>query len=171
MLRSWNIPTPELIGFALYPAGAGLVRVDVATAFIPDSYDLGMVLSNMGPDISRAEALDAVIALLVQLTAHGFTHRDLNVKNILLYREHVRLIAAVLDVDVMRWSVDEAPATTMLTNVSRLARSMKKARSQFGILLAESELSAFVERALSATPVRAVEAIQGVFATIRRDSR
>ena len=155
-LREFKIPTPEVLAFALYNAGPFTVRVDVATRYIANSFDFSVVLKGVAPNIDRAEAVAAVETLLVQLAACGFTHPDLNVKNILLYREHQQLIAAVLDVDVMQWRDQVTPATTMLANVSRLARSMQKAERQFGIALADSDLSAFVERMLGSTPPSAL---------------
>ncbi|MEP6780387.1 MAG: lipopolysaccharide kinase InaA family protein [Gemmatimonadaceae bacterium] len=154
-LRALKIPTPEFLAFALYKAGPFSVRVDVATRYVPNSFDFSVVLKGVAPSIDRHEAIDAVEKLLVQLAAHGFTHPDLNVKNILLYRENQKLIAAMLDVDVVQSRPEVTPATTMLANVSRLARSMRKAQRQFGIAIKEGELSGFVERMLSATPVKA----------------
>lgn len=154
-LRALKIPTPEFLAFALYKAGPVSVRVDVATRYVPNSFDFSAVLKGVAPDIERHDAIDAVEKLLVQLAKHGFTHPDLNVKNILLYHENQELIAAVLDVDVVQSRPEVTPATTMLANVSRLARSMRKAQRQFGIGIKEGDLSAFVERMLSATPVKA----------------
>ncbi|MEP6765730.1 MAG: lipopolysaccharide kinase InaA family protein [Gemmatimonadaceae bacterium] len=155
-LRAFKIPTPEFLGFALYKAGPFSVRVDVATRYIPNSFDFSVVLRGVAPDIDRHDSIDAVESLLVQLAAHGFTHPDLNVKNILLYRNGQKLLAAVLDVDVVQWRQEVTPATTMFANVSRLARSMRKAERQFGIAIKDGELSAFVDRMLSATPVSAL---------------
>ena len=155
-LRHFHIPTPELLAYALYNTGLPWVHVDVATRYVPNSYDLSVVLRGLAPAIERNGALDAVQALLVQLAAFGFMHRDLNVKNILLYHERKQLVAAVLDVDVVQWRNKLSPATTMRANTSRLARSMRKARRQFGVSMSDAELDAFVQRTLAATPPSAL---------------
>ncbi|MDQ6612238.1 MAG: lipopolysaccharide kinase InaA family protein [Gemmatimonadota bacterium] len=155
-LRHYQIPTPELLSFALYRAGLFSVRVDVATRYVPHSHDLSVVLRGAAPGIDRTEALDAVQVLLIQLAAFGFSHRDLNVKNILLYHEPDHLTAAVLDVDVVQWSSAATPATTMRDNALRLARSMRKARRQFGLNISDGDVNDFVKRLLSATPPSAL---------------
>jgi hypothetical protein len=152
MLRECSIPTPEVLGFVLYRAGPFMARVDVATRYVEDAHDLAAVLSDLSGNISRASAFDAVQTLVVQLAAFGFTHPDLNIKNILLYQENGRTIAALLDVDVVKWDTEQKPADTMLANVARLARSMRKSRRQFGISITDAELNAFVARLLGATP-------------------
>jgi 3-deoxy-D-manno-octulosonic acid kinase len=146
MLRECAIPTPEIAGFALYAAGPGFARVDVASRYIPESYDLAAVLAELAPGISRAEAFDALEVLLNQLAQHGFTHPDLNVKNILLYREGRALVAAVLDVDVVHWDRKAAVDGVRLANRERLERSLLKARAQFGITFTTAEHEAFVKR-------------------------
>ncbi|MBC8089624.1 MAG: hypothetical protein H7Z40_20365 [Phycisphaerae bacterium] len=146
MLRECGIPTPELMGFALYDAGPGFARVDVATRYVPDSNDFGAVLAQLAPEISREEAMDAVRVLLNQLSRNGFTHPDLNVKNILLQKKGVETHALVLDVDVMRWDPNLPAASIMQLNTERLLRSLMKVRRQFGITFTDAERTEFVQR-------------------------
>jgi Lipopolysaccharide kinase (Kdo/WaaP) family len=146
MLRECGIPTPELVGYALYNAGPGLARVDVATRYVPRSNDFAAVLANQVPDISRSEGFDALDILLLQLARNGFIHPDLNIKNILLHKKSLSTQAMVLDVDVMQWNADVPAADIMKRNAARLLRSLLKARHQFGIVFSETEREAFVHR-------------------------
>ena len=152
MLRECGIPTPEVVAFALYPAGPALARVDVATRYVPDSFDLAVVLAGTVPDITREQAFNAIDVLLPQLARNGFIHPDLNVKNILLHRDGVKTVATVLDVDVMVWDQHLAPVTITQRNAERLLRSLIKARRQFGVSFTDSERDGFVDRALAELP-------------------
>lgn len=152
MLRDCGIPTPEVIAFALYPAGMGFVRVDVATRYLPDSYDFAAVLSGLSPDVNRGEAFAAIEVLLRQLSRSGFVHPDLNIKNILLHRKDNTVVATVLDVDVMQWNQNAIAATTTQRNAERLLRSLIKARRQFGIAFTDDDQNMFVERSMQELP-------------------
>jgi tRNA A-37 threonylcarbamoyl transferase component Bud32 len=152
MLRECGIPTPEVLAFALYAAGPMMARVDVATRYVSDAQDLAAVLTEVAPDIARADALVSVKALLVSLAECGFTHPDLNIKNILLYRNAGQLVAAVLDVDVVQWTSRQKPAVTMRANVARLMRSLQKARAQFGVKLPDAEMNDWIADVLASAP-------------------
>ncbi len=131
MLRDIGIPTVEVLGFARYSAWLGLCRVDVVTRFIPDAHDLGMVAAGLAPHIDLDDALGATLKLLIRLAEHGVIHPDLNVKNILLRAaERGALEALIIDIDVVRWDSARPPSQTMRANTTRLARSMRKWRSQ-----------------------------------------
>ncbi|MEO7521290.1 MAG: lipopolysaccharide kinase InaA family protein, partial [Gemmatimonas sp.] len=69
-LRECGIPTSEIVGYALYPAGPGLRRIDVATRFIPCAVDLGSVLVNAASGLPLSNALRAVDSLLAALARH-----------------------------------------------------------------------------------------------------
>lgn len=152
MLRACAIPTPDVLAFALYAAGPMMVRVDVATRYIDGAYDFASVLADLAPGLSREGAYAAVRELCVALARFGFHHPDLNVKNILLYQQHQSLVAAVLDVDVVEWQRERKPGDVMLQNAARLARSMRKARTQFGVALTDDELNDFVAGLIAAAP-------------------
>lgn len=152
MLRECGIPTPEVVAFALYKAGPGLARVDVATRYIPDSNDFAAVLANLAPEITREEAFPAVELLLRQLANNGFTHPDLNVKNILLQKQGSVVQAWVLDVDVMQWDRHTPTVSVMKMNADRLVRSLVKARRQFGLGFTDTERDAFVEQLTNEIP-------------------
>lgn len=132
VLQTRGVPTPPVLAYALYPAGPGLRRVDVASQFIPKAADFGAVLRGSAPMISVAEATPHVVRLLHKLAEAQAVHPDLNVKNILLSRPsagtfepRTEMNAWVLDVDVVRFR--ELPvATVMAMNVRRLVRSIRK---------------------------------------------
>lgn len=148
-LISQNIGTPELLAYALYDAGTGVVRFDVASRYIPDSYDFGVVLSGLSPVITRSEAFDAIVPLMKKLAEHRFVHPDLNIKNILLSEASRNVVASVLDVDVVEQAKQKRPANVMRTNVERLERSMIKSRQQFGVRITDGEIEVFRERLLA----------------------
>ncbi|MEO7996180.1 MAG: lipopolysaccharide kinase InaA family protein [Gemmatimonadaceae bacterium] len=145
-LRSCNIGTPELLAYALYDAGPGVVRVDVASRYIPDSYDFAVVLAGLSPIVPRLEAFVAIEALLRKLAQHRFTHPDLNVKNVLLSERNHLAVASVLDVDVMQQNPGMSTSNVMEINANRLARSMTKSREQFGVHITDEEIEAFRQR-------------------------
>ena len=142
-LREVGISTPELVAYALYSVGPGLVRVDVASRYIPESYDFAAVLADHTPSISRVEAFRAIEVLLAQLARSGFVHPDLNVKNILLCRDAGAVTATVLDVDVMQRVPVRDAAKVRVRNLQRLERSLRKAPAQFGVQLSDTEFERF----------------------------
>ncbi len=160
-LHDAGIPTSEILGYVLYPAGAGLRRIDVMSRLLNDAFDLGAVVTNLAPDLAVDAVMPAVRTLLRQLAEAHVVHPDLNVKNILLTRasntsaENVR--AAVIDVDVVRIDAALSAADVMRANASRLARSLRKWRTRFGAGMSDADISAFVASCLSdvgASPVR-----------------
>ncbi|MGV3711181.1 MAG: lipopolysaccharide kinase InaA family protein [Gemmatimonas sp.] len=143
LLRAATIATPQIIAYALYDAGPGLVRVDVASRYIPDAYDFAAVLARHAPDIERSDALSALQLLLSAMARNRFVHPDLNVKNVLLQRERERVVASVLDVDVVEHRPDSSPHDVHARNAARFLRSLRKAPLQFGIQIAPDEFVSF----------------------------
>lgn len=142
-LRVAGIRTPEIVAYALYDVAPGFVRVDVASRYIEHSYDLAAVLADHAPEINRDESFRALNELMTQLAHHSFVHPDLNVKNVLLYREPQGVVAAVLDVDVMEQLKNQDMRAAHQQNRARLERSLRKAPLQFGIQISESEYANF----------------------------
>ncbi len=178
-LRGAGIPTTEVLGFARYAASFGFCRVDVASRYISDAADLGMVLAGLAPGMECDAALLATQRLLGQLAAAGVRHPDLNMKNVLLRpvatrtevsgldrgafsestcprrpAESAPLEALVIDVDVVRWTLDTptSPRETMIANVDRLTRSFRKWRNQFGCDVSNGQMTEFARAALAMTP-------------------
>lgn len=150
-LRTSGIGTTEVLGYALYPAGPGLRRVDVLSRWVPDAFDLGAVVSELAPDLALPQALDAVRALLVRLAHTGVVHPDLNVKNILLSRPpRSDVQAIVIDVDVVRFEPALDPEAVMQANVARLVRSLRKWRTRTGATIPDAAVREFAASCLAA---------------------
>ena len=134
-----GVPTPEIIAYALYPAGPLLARSDVATIHVPDSADLATVLT-AGDPARRRDALDATAALLRALSAAGAHHPDLNIKNVLLApAPEGGMRAYVLDVDRIAFGPPGRPRLAT-ANFGRLVRSARKWRELYAAEVSEEDL-------------------------------
>lgn len=154
-LHAAGIPTTQVLGFARYRSWLGWCRVDVFSRFVPDAYDLGMVIAGLVPDIECHDALRATRTLLQQLASAGVVHPDLNVKNILLIRSATGMLTAmIIDVDVVRWYTERAPHEVMQLNVQRLVRSMRKWHRSFGCVITEDMLKQFIDEAMRGVTAR-----------------
>ena len=181
-LRAAGVLTPAVVAYAVYRAPAGLRRVDVVTALVPDGVDLAAVLaradlgvaprdptvgdSTVGDSTMDDPTVDgawivATAALLAALARAGARHPDLNLKNVLLApAPDGRVIDAtrawVLDVDVARVlvaDVAQAAATaTLAANLARLGRSIRKWGA---VHVASDQGRAALERALDSLAARA----------------
>jgi 3-deoxy-D-manno-octulosonic acid kinase len=150
-LRALGIPTTDIVGYALYDAMFGLARVDVCTAYVDDTADLGMILAGLAPALECDGALEATLRLLERLAAHGVVHPDLNVKNILIRTPSTGVPEAlVIDIDVVR--LGATPADAMARNVARLERSLRKWKTHFGCDVADQRIREFVAEAMARTP-------------------
>jgi hypothetical protein len=140
-LTAEGIRTPEVVAFALYPAGPMLRRSDVATREVPRAKDLALAL--LGPMQAQAkrEILAATARLVVALNRAGARHPDLNLKNVLLAPSAAdgSLEAWVLDVDRMEFGRRGDPAITD-ANLARLSRSARKWRELYGANVEEADL-------------------------------
>jgi tRNA A-37 threonylcarbamoyl transferase component Bud32 len=141
-----GIATPEVVAYAIYPAGPFLRRGDVLTLEIAGSEDLGAALLRAPSPAARQSLIEATATLLRALAEAGVRHPDLNVKNILFATggDGARR-TYLLDVD----SVDFGAAggfEIAAANLARLLRSLRKWRRRQGVDL-EAELSALQELA------------------------
>ena len=127
-----GVPTPEVVAYATYPAGAFRRRADVVTREIPRSKDLAAALDT--PDAgAKRDALAAAARLLDQLAAAGARHPDLNLKNVLLARDaNGALEAFVLDVDRV-WFDEPGSPRVAQANRRRFERSARKWRDERGL--------------------------------------
>jgi tRNA A-37 threonylcarbamoyl transferase component Bud32 len=132
-LRKLGVQTPEIVAYALYPPGGLLQRSDVCSREIPNSRDLAEVLLHDSAS-ERAAALAATAALVAALAHASARHHDLNAKNVLLNYES----AYVLDVD--RIQIGGEPQTVLWANLTRLSRSLRKWRDQFGAHVSERDI-------------------------------
>ena len=140
-LAANDVPTPQIVAYAVYPAGPLLRRSDVASREVPDASDLATMLT--GADATeRKAALDASAKLIGTLSGCGARHHDLNVKNVLLARGSARatgLTAYVLDVDRVEFG---RPGDSRITegNLDRFIRSARKWREIHGARVDDSDL-------------------------------
>jgi 3-deoxy-D-manno-octulosonic acid kinase len=148
LLRARGVPTPELLAYALYPAGPGMRRVDVVSRYVPDAWDFGAVLAGSAPRMSAGDVTPAVLQLLRQLADVRAVHSDLNVKNVLLVRApNGEFSAMVLDVDVVSFR-DMPREGVMALNVRRLLRSIRKWHVRHELPLDETWLAELVHASL-----------------------
>ena len=138
-LAASGVRTPEVVAFAVYPAGV-FRRADVVTREVPGSADLAAVLAEPRPEDQRRAVLAAVARLIADLTIAGARHPDLNIKNILIQRSATgETLAYVLDVDRI-WF--DRPGASRVTerNVARLSRSARKWRRSGALDLADTDI-------------------------------
>jgi 3-deoxy-D-manno-octulosonic acid kinase len=147
-LRSAGVPTPAVVAYALYPAGPGFCRCDVATARLPDGGDLPALWADADA-ASRDAMLTATAALVRALGLVNAHHEDLNAKNVYLVREGQGWRAYALDVDRVRF-LPPGDGRAAELNLARLERSLRKGRQQFGLVVSDDDLRALQRRALGA---------------------
>lgn len=148
-LQARGIGTPELLAYALYPAGPGMRRVDVCTRYVANAWDFGAVLSGVAHGLERGAAERATVELLGQLARAGVVHPDLNVKNVLLVPGSAPTPEAwLLDVDVVQFH--NGPSLPIMhRNLRRLTRSIRKWHSRHEIPVDDTWLASFSASCLS----------------------
>ena len=152
-LRAARVRTPVLTAYALYPAGLGLCRCDVATARLPEGEDLPAAW-RAADEATRTAMLEAVAELVRHLGTASAHHADLNIKNVYLTRTAGPWRAYVLDVDRVRFAGAGHERSVIDANLARLARSLRKSREQFGLDMPETAIAA-LEGAARATATSA----------------
>jgi hypothetical protein len=135
-----GVPTPQILAYAVYPAGPLLRRSDVATGEIEGGQDLAAYLGRSNAD-EREEGWRATLVLLEKLSEVGVRHPDLNLKNILLQRRPEGIEAFLLDVDRVTFRAPHDPEVRE-KNFRRLERSLRKWRDERGLAVTERELAA-----------------------------
>lgn len=128
-LTAAGIPTPEVIAYAVYPVAGLFARSDVMTRRLPEGDDVPAVWKKRTAK-EREPVLIAMARLLRALESGGVRHEDLNLKNIYLAGSGVDLTAYLLDVDRVVFS---DPGNVAERNFARLARSVRKWRSRWGL--------------------------------------
>ena len=145
-LRDAGVPTPEVIAYALYPAGPFLFRSDVATREVPGR-DLGESLREAADGATRDAMLEATATLLRAMARAGARHPDLNVKNVLLARTPDGTYEAhVLDVDRVHLR-RAGDARAAAANLARLTHSARKWGEQEGVRISDEELERLADHA------------------------
>lgn len=145
-LRERGVPTPEIVAFAVYPAGPLLRRSDVASREVPRAKDLAITLLGRPERAAKEAALEATATLLAQLAAAGARHADLNLKNVLLEPTAAGGCTAwVLDVDRVTL-LPRGDARVPALNHARLARSARKWARLHGADVTEQDLAWLARR-------------------------
>ncbi len=152
-LRAAGVPTPAVVAYALYPAGPGFCRCDVATARLPEGGDFPQLWRDT-PAGEREAMLTATAALVRALGLIGAHHEDLNAKNVYLASEGRGWRAFALDVDRVRF-LPTGDARAAELNLARLTRSLVKGREQFGLDISDAHLQFLQRRALGRPTVEA----------------
>jgi hypothetical protein len=154
-LAGAGVPTPQIVAYALYPAGPAFQRADVATREVAHSRDLARALAENPDPACKRELLSATATLLARLTAAGARHPDLNLKNVLLARDaRGEISALVLDVDRVRFVTPGAPGVTA-ANLRRFNRSARKLRRTRGTPIDETDLLSIAAMIHELPPSRA----------------
>jgi hypothetical protein len=125
-LAARAVPTPEILAYALYPAGPLLRRADIASREVPNARDAEAALAAAASATDVDQVLEATARLVAALTKAGARHHDFNLKNVLLARgDGEALTAYVLDVDRVEFLRPLDPRVTE-ANLRRLTRSVRK---------------------------------------------
>lgn len=147
-LAAAGVPTPAFVGYAVYPTGFGLSRIDVLVEEIPGARDLANVVRDGG---MTSALIEATARLLAALALAGARHEDLNLKNVLISRpllpdgDPAAPIAYAIDVD--RVSFGHPRVRTMEANVARIARSARKWRRGRALPIEDEHLATLARRA------------------------
>lgn len=139
-LAEASVRTPQVVAFAVYPAGPLLRRSDVATREVMRGRDLAVSLLNPVDAAGRRALLGATAELLAALARAGARHPDLNCKNVLLAPGGAGVQAWVLDVDRVTFGRPGDPRIAR-ANLERLARSARKWRDLYGAAIDEADLA------------------------------
>lgn len=138
-LQEAGVRTPDVVAYALYPAGPGLCRIDVVTRRLPAGADLPACWREADPAHHDA-MLTAVALLLRDLQAAGAWHADLNAKNIYLVETGARWQAWALDVDRVVFGRPNDPRIGA-RNLARLVRSLRKWRTRHGLAVDDGAIA------------------------------
>lgn len=159
-LAAAGVPTPRVVGAAVYPAGP-FYRGDLVTEWVPGSRDLAHVLFPADDPAATAEgavgapgavgerpgvaAMRATGRLLRLAHERGLDHPDLNIKNILIVGEAEEPEAMVLDLDrarVLGRPVSERRRRRM---IGRFWRSVRKWEAAKGAALPAAVRAGFAD--------------------------
>jgi 3-deoxy-D-manno-octulosonic acid kinase len=147
-IRRRGIPTPRVVGGAVYPVGP-FYRADLVTEYVPGAVDLARLLFEEQHDVDeRVDVLVGVGRLIARAAAAGVEHADLNAKNVLIETLPGGSIPLLLDLDRcrvypagLRGEPDEM--------LARLARSLRKHARRTGREITSRELAALMGAGLA----------------------
>jgi hypothetical protein len=147
LLARAGVPTPPIVGFAVYRVAPLVRRSDVVTLALP-GVDLASAVRD-GSEAERSALIAPVAQLLRALTGAGAWHPDLNLRNVFLVPDDLGAMRGfVLDIDRVRFVPAGNPQVTG-ANVDRLARSARKLRTEEGRGWSDDALTELRRLALS----------------------
>lgn len=146
-LQDAGVRTPDVVAYALYAAGPGFCRCDVATRRLPEGAVFPAAWKE-ATEATRDALMVAVGVLLRDLRAAGAQHADLNAKNLYVAHEGSRWDAWVLDVDRVRFRAPN-DAEVGAQNLARLERSLRKLRDRSALALSDAALAQLADVAES----------------------
>lgn len=137
-LAANGVPTPEVIGVAVYPHYGIFARSDVMTRRLPTGYDFPTAWRLHASAAARAAIIEAVAILLHKLLEAGAHHPDLNAKNIYVAGSDMSFTAYALDVDRVRFTVHARAAAR---NLARFTHSVRKWNVKRGLGVTDAEMA------------------------------
>lgn len=126
-VRRRGVPTLELLGACVDRVWGPFYRGWLMSRELEGGQDLWAALqSECYRRASRRSLLEAVAYSLRTMHRSGVYHSDLNLKNILVRREHGRIQGYIIDFDKARLFPAAVPAPLAERNLRRLLRSVCK---------------------------------------------
>ena len=126
-----GIPVPEPAGLIVEPVGGGLLRADLVSVYIPDSFEL-LTYYRQFPrypsreqDMEKRRIISGAGRAVAELHRAGFRHADLQLKNIAVQRTPAGPLIFILDFDKARWDKFNLKKPVR-ANLLRLYRSFCK---------------------------------------------
>jgi 3-deoxy-D-manno-octulosonic acid kinase len=146
-LAETGVPTPEVIAYATYRAGAVFRRSDVATREVVGGKNLVDLLAVTPAGDGRQPVFAATADLLRALERAGARHPDLNLANVLVVAgPDATYRAYVLDVDRVVFGQPGDPRVGA-ANVRRLVRSARKLAASGRIAITDDEMERLAAQA------------------------
>lgn len=147
--RGRGIPTPRVLGAAVYPVLGPMYRGALAVEELPDGSD-GLEVLRHARELSalaRRRVLIPVLAAagraVARAHAGGLVHSDLNVKNLFAVAQPLQV--HVLDLDRCRLEPGALAPWQRQGQLSRLRRSLDKVTGLYGLPpLTKDEIDAFL---------------------------
>jgi 3-deoxy-D-manno-octulosonic acid kinase len=145
-VRRRGIPTPRVVGGAVYPGGP-FYRADLVTEYVPDAVDLARLLFEEDHDAEeRVDVLVGVGRLVARAAVAGVEHADLNARNVLIETLPGGTIPLLLDLDRCRVHPAGLRGEPDVM-IERLSRSLRKHAHRSGREITRREWEALTEAA------------------------
>ena len=133
-LRAANVPTPEVLGAAVWWTVPGCYRGALATREVPGAINLWHYLQMAAP-AERGPACAAAAAVTRHMHDAGAVHPDLNLQNYLVRRTPTGLEAWVVDLDRVRFR--RVTPRLRRAAFARICRSIRKLDPESAVITLE----------------------------------